>query len=243
MRYGIFSDVHSNTEALDAVLALFKKEGVERYLCVGDIVGYGAEPGECIRTIRDLPCEGIVGGNHDWASVGLLSLEWFNPVAREAVLWTQKVLQPEESQFLQCLRSASLLGDITLVHGSLDSPEEFRYIYDVESATETLRRLQTKICFVGHSHLPMILSIDVEGKIDSYGTPRVALKKECRYLVNVGSVGQPRDGDPRAVCVIFDSESSCVEIQRTPYDIPSTQKKILKAGLPSVLASRLSEGW
>ena len=240
MRYGVFSDVHSNTEALDAVLALFKKERVERYLCVGDIVGYGAEPCECIAKIRALRGE-TVGGNHDFACVGLLSVEDFNPFAREAILWTQKVLGPEETHFLRSLKNVSRFDDITLVHGSLDFPEEFRYIFDMEDAGETLALLETKVCFVGHSHLPMVASIDRE-KVLHPQEGRAEMEEDRRYLVNVGSVGQPRDGDPRACCAIFDSQQSFVEIKRVPYNISSTQKKIIQAGLPPMLAARLSEG-
>lgn len=241
MRYGIFSDIHSNTEALDAVLTLFKGERIERVLCLGDIVGYGAEPRECIAKIRALSPT-VVGGNHDWACVGLMSVEYFNRTAREAILWTQKVLGMEECTFLKSLQSVWSSNEITLVHGSLDFPEEFRYIFDVESATSTLDILKTKICFVGHSHLPMILSMEGGGAIHSYPSGSVAFKEGHRYLVNVGSVGQPRDGDPRASCAIFDSDRSFVEIQRVPYDIRSAQRKILQAGLPSLLAARLSEG-
>jgi len=241
MRYGIFSDVHSNSEALDAVLALFKKERVGRYLCVGDIVGYGAEPCECIAKIRALRGEGV-GGNHDFACVGLTSVEDFNPFAREAIFWTQKVLGAEETHFLKSLKSVSRFDDITLVHSSLDFPEEFRYIFDVESARETLMLLETKVCFVGHSHFPMIASIDDRGAIHLHQKGRTEMEEDRCYLVNVGSVGQPRDGDPRACCAIFDSETSFVEIKRVPYDVSSTQKKIIQAGLPPMLAARLSEG-
>ena len=242
MRYGIFSDVHGNLEALETVLSLFEKEGVEEYLCAGDIVGYGAEPRECIAKIRSLGVKGV-GGNHDWACVGMFPVEDFNPFAREAILWTRNVLGAEEFSFLKSLRDICTFGDITLVHGSLDSPEEFRYIFDVESAIPTLELLQTRVCFVGHSHLPMIISRSAEGTIaHHHDGGKVKMEKDHRYLVNVGSVGQPRDGDPRAACAIFDSDTSFVAIKRVPYDIVSAQKKIIQAGLPPFLAARLSEG-
>lgn len=240
MRYGIFSDVHSNLEALEAVLSLLRKEGAEEYLCVGDIVGYGADPGECIERIQALKGRGV-GGNHDWACVERFPVEEFNPFAREAIVWTKSVLGKEPLRFLESLQSLCVFGEMTLVHGSLDDPEEFRYIFDVESASPTLALLQTKICFVGHSHLPMIFSRGSEGVIQAHHG-KVKLEKNRHYLVNVGSVGQPRDGDPRASCAIFDSETSFVEIRRLPYDIASAQKKIIGAGLPPFLAARLSEG-
>ena len=242
LRYGIFSDVHSNQEALDAVLSFFKKEGVEEYLCGGDTVGYGAEPRECIAKIRSLGTKGV-GGNHDWACVGMFSAEEFNPLAKEAILWTRDVLGEQELNFLKSLRNIDTFGDITVVHGSLDSPEEFRYIVDAESASPTLNLLQTKVCFVGHSHLPMIISKDREGRVDLHRGGKAKMEKDHRYLVNVGSVGQPRDGDSRATCAIFDSDKSFVAIERVPYDIASAQKKMIRAGLPSFLAARLSEGW
>ena len=241
MRYGIFSDIHSNTEALDVVLALFKKEGVEKYLCLGDIVGYGAEPQECIAKIRALKPI-VIGGNHDWGCVEMTPVEYFNTYAREALFWTKSRLNVEELNFLRSLESVHSFEEITLVHGSLDFPEEFHYIFDIESATSTLELLKTKICFVGHSHLPMVLSLDQEGTIHVHRGGKAELGKNERYLVNVGSVGQPRDGDPRASCAIYDSEKEIVEIKRVPYDIRATQQKIIQAGLPRVLATRLSEG-
>lgn len=241
MKYGIFSDIHSNQEALDAVLSFFEKEGVREYLCVGDIVGYGAEPRECIEKIRALGGKGI-GGNHDWASAGTISLDAFNPYAEAAILWTRGVLREGDVDFLKSLGSVYTDGAITLVHGSLDFPEEFRYIFDNESATATLELLQTGICFVGHSHLPMIVVRSADGKVHLHEGEGVVLEKDSHTLVNVGSVGQPRDGDPRASCAIFDSEKSFVAMKRIPYDIASTQRKIIQAGLPPFLAERLSVG-
>lgn len=241
MRYGIFSDVHSNTEALDAILSFFRKKEVEEYLCVGDIVGYGAEPHECIEKIRALGGKGI-GGNHDWASAGTISPNAFNPYAKAAIVWTRDMLGKGDVGFLKSLESVYTDGTITLVHGSLDFPERFQYIFDRESAAATLELLQTRICFVGHSHLPMIVVRSADGKVYLHGGDEVVLEKDFRYLVNVGSVGQPRDGDPRASCAIFDSERSFVEIKRVSYDIASTQRKIIQAGLPSFLAERLAVG-
>lgn len=241
MRYGIFSDIHSNLEALEAVLDLFKKEGVEQTLCLGDIVGYGANPTECIERIRSLG--GIViAGNHDWACVGQMETDYFNTYAREAILWTQKQLNEEARQFLKELPISHQTKFLTLVHGSLDFPDEFRYIFDAESASRTLEISNTPICFVGHSHLPMIFSLGQDGYIRLLRSGKAKLENGVKLLVNDGSVGQPRDGDPRAACALFDTEKQTVEIRRIPYDIRFAQQKILQAGLPRVLASRLSEG-
>lgn len=241
MRYGIFSDVHSNLEALETVLSFFRKEGVEQTLCLGDIVGYGANPKECLERIRSLGGI-IIGGNHDWACAGRMKMDYFNTYAREAILWTQKQLSQEERNFLETLEPRYQTDLLTLVHGSLDFPEEFHYIFDPESASRTLELSETPICFVGHSHLPMIFSLGQDGYIRPSRSGKATLEKGVKILVNDGSVGQPRDGDPRSACVLFDSEQGTAEIKRLPYDIQLTQQKIVEAGLPRILAARLSEG-
>ncbi len=241
MKYGIFSDIHSNLEALNAVLSLFEKEGVDQTLCLGDIVGYGANPKECIARIRSL--RGIVlAGNHDWACADRLKMDYFNMYAREAILWTQQQLNEDEKNFLRGLELSYQTEIFTAVHGSLDFPDEFRYVFDTESATRTLELSKTPICFVGHSHLPMIFSLGQDGYIRLFRSGKTKLQKGAKVLVNDGSVGQPRDDDPRAACAVFDTEKQVVEIRRVPYDIRSAQQKILQAGLPRILASRLSEG-
>lgn len=241
MKYGIFSDIHSNLEALETVLSLFEKEGVTQTLCLGDLIGYGADPKACIARIRSL--QGIViAGNHDWACVDRIEMDYFNTYAREAILWTQKQLGEDEKNFLKNLKLSYQTELFTAVHGSLDFPDEFRYVFDAESATRTLELSQTPICFVGHSHLPMIFSLDQEGFIHASRSGKEKVEKGVKLLVNDGSVGQPRDGDPRAACVILDTVRQIVEIRRVPYDIQVTQQKILRAGLPRVLANRLSEG-
>ena len=241
MKYGIFSDIHSNLEALEVVLTLFEEEKVGQTLCLGDIVGYGANPKECIARIRSL--KGIViAGNHDLACVGRLSMDYFNMFAREANLWTQQQLDEEEKAYLKNLDLQYETDLLTLVHGSLDFPETFRYIFDAESATRTLELSKTPVCFVGHSHLPMIFSLDQEGFIRFSRTGKATLEEGVKLLVNDGSVGQPRDGDPRAACVTFDTDKKEIEIHRLSYDVGAVQKKILQAGLPRILASRLSIG-
>ena len=241
MKYGIFSDVHSNLEALTAVLTFFKKEGVEQALCLGDIVGYGANPKECIAQIRSLGGV-VIAGNHDWACVDRMKMDYFNMYAREAILWTRQQLNEEEEAFLKNLEPSYQTELLTLVHGSLDFPEEFRYIFDAESATRTLELSKTPVCFVGHSHLPMIFSLGQDGYVRLSRSGNLKLQEGVKVLVNDGSVGQPRDGDPRAACALLDTDQQTVEIRRLPYDIRLAQQKILQAGLPPVLASRLSEG-
>lgn len=223
MRYAVFSDIHSNLEAFETVLEALKKERVDKHFCVGDIVGYAANPKECIKVIRDLNCP-IVCGNHDWAVVDLIDYSYFNVYARAAVDWTKIQLDDSEKDYLKDLPLKYEDEEITLVHGSLERPEEFDYIFGEADASRTLDLCRTKICFVGHTHSP------------------ARFTKGGKRLVNVGSVGQPRDNDPRAAYCIYDTDTGTVEIKRVKYDIRKTMNKILDAGLPEVLAYRLLEG-
>ena len=223
MRYGIFSDVHSNLEALQAVLEALKKEEVDRYLCIGDIVGYAANPGECLKIVKDLNCP-TVCGNHDRAAADMLDYSYFNDAARAAVEWTKNNLSGPEKDYLRGLPLLYEEGGITMVHGSLDRPEEFEYVMDEEAAVRTIGLCKTKACFIGHTHRPF----------EYY--------RGMKLLVNAGSVGQPRDGDPKAAYCIFDSESGRASIKRVEYDIRTAMDKILAAGLPKYLAMRLTEG-
>lgn len=190
---------------------------------MGDIVGYAANPKECIKIMRELDCP-TVCGNHDWAAVDLVDTSYFNPHARAAVEWTKKQLDKAEKNYLKNLPLTYEDGEITLVHGSLERPEEFDYIFDESAAQRTLNLCRTKICFIGHSHSPFEYS---------NGT---------KWLVNVGSVGQPRDAEPGAAYCIYDLDKDAFEIKRVEYDIKATMNKILAAGLPKILAFRLIEG-
>ena len=241
MRYGLISDIHSNLEALNAVLASAAKERLDEYLCIGDIVGYGANPKECVEKVRKLQPKSSVAGNHDWGTLGLLDLDYFNEEARDAIVWTRDVIGKPETDYLKRLELVWSGGKITLVHGSLEEPQEFHYIHDVKDAGKTFRLSRTALCFVGHSHITGIFCND--GR--SFGTVKgasVRIEAGKKYVVNIGSVGQPRDGDPRASYAIYDEDAGAVEIRRVSYDVAKAQRKILKAGLPALLASRLAEG-
>lgn len=240
MRYGIFSDVHSNFEAISAVLAAYQQERIERYLCIGDIVGYATDAHDCIRLIRDLKAQ-IVAGNHDWGASGKFDLEYFNPNAKETLVWTRKILSPEESDFLSGLPLAHSEENFTLVHGTLDSPEKFYYLNNYDEADRTFTVLEKQICFVGHTHRQGVF-VEAENNLFYKSLTRLELEDRKRYIINVGSVGQPRDGDSRACFVIYDSEAKTVELKRLEYNFNVTQNKILKAGLPDFLARRLGEG-
>jgi len=240
MRYGIFGDIHSNLEAFQEVKKAYKNENIDRYICVGDIVGYGVDPHSCIEEVKKLKVK-TVCGNHDRASAGLLSQDSFNKLAREAVRWTEGALSREEKEYLKSLTFVVNEENFSVVHGSLDMPDFFYYITDSVSAYWCFRKMEKDICFVGHSHVPVIFSME-EDEIKSSLEKSIKLKPRVRYIVNVGSVGQPRDGNPMASFSVFDSDRMTVEVKRVDYDVESAKNKILKAGLPERLGYRLLQG-
>lgn len=241
MKYGLISDIHGNLEALKAVLGALAEEDPDAYLCIGDIVGYGANPKECIEIVRSLKPEVSIAGNHEWGVLGSLDLDYFSEYAREAINWTKNILSPGEIKYFKSLQLVGSGKNMTLVHGSLEDPKEFYYIFDAAGAEGTIKLLKTQLCFVGHSHVPGIFCFD--GRIFSaIGGFRAKLAPDKKYVINIGSVGQPRDGDPRASFAVYDESEGSVEIRRVSYDIEEAQRKILRAGLPMSLASRLSEG-
>lgn len=241
MRYGIFSDVHSNSQALDAVIEAFKLERIDRYFCVGDVVGYGANPKECIEKVKALALISVAG-NHDWASVDLFSADYFNPAAKEAVFWTKRNLDDNSRYFLESLKLVYKNEDLILVHGTLENPQDFNYLVDDSSAWSTFRLMETEICFVGHSHIAGIFFKDKDGWIYYRQGGSIEIKAENKYIVNVGSVGQPRDRNPDAAYCIYDSEKKEIQLKRIKYDIQAARKKIIEAGLPRFLGDRLTIG-
>lgn len=241
MKYAIFSDVHANLEAFEAVIGAYKGESIDAYFCVGDLVGYGADPCQCIEKIKEVASV-TVAGNHDWASVDLCPIEYFNPQAAKAIEWTRKELDGNSKAFLESLPLVHQEKAFTLVHGSLDNPGDFRYVLDAYSAEQTFRRMQTQICFVGHSHVPGIFVRNRDSRIHYSCECPIVIETGNSYLVNVGSVGQPRDGNPDACYCIFDTGSNTLKIRRIPYDIRTAGEKIINAGLPRFLADRLLTG-
>ena len=240
MRYAIFGDVHGNREALEAVLLDMEQARVDRRLCLGDIVGYGADPVDCLRRIRDLKIE-TVQGNHDSAAVGETPLDYFNPFAKRAIEWTAGRIGKEDAAWLKGLPLVRDCGGFTLVHSSLARPREWGYILDYEAAQRCFRLLSSRACFIGHSHVPLVFRDD-GGAVTVRRAATAAIEQAARYIVNVGSVGQPRDGDPRAAYGIYDEGGGTLELRRVEYDIPAAQRKIVEAGLPEFLAVRLEAG-
>ena len=243
MRYAIIADIHANLVAFTAVLDDIKRRGgVEEVWCLGDVVGYGPDPHQCIELLRQHN-HVCVAGNHDWAAIGKVSLSEFNPDAAAACRWTMQQLSSEDIGYLESLPLVIEKGDFTLVHGSPREPI-WEYLLSISSAKENFTYFKSQFCLVGHSHVPLVFRYDEAGTC-SFGSfspnVRLALGKS-RLIINPGGVGQPRDGDPRASYAIYDSKSRMVRLYRIPYDISITQNRMVKHGLPMRLVARLSCG-
>ncbi len=239
MKFAIFGDIHANLEALEAVLEDTKQQGVTDYICMGDIVGYNANPAECLEIVREMNCP-VVKGNHDEDSSGDHSLEMMNPVASEALTWTRLQLSDEQREWLKRLRMVRQVSNFTIVHSTLDQPNAWNYVTNKFDAMSNFSYQFTQLCFHGHTHVPKVFVN--EPKVAQLDELDVTLDDGVKYFVNVGSVGQPRDGDWRAAYTIYDSEANRVYVRRVEYDIATTQQKIIAAGLPEMLASRLAKG-
>ncbi len=240
MKYAIFSDMHGNQEAYESVLNDVAKENPDKYFCVGDIVGYGANPNECLKMTKSLAPVAVCG-NHDWASVELTSIEYFNEYARQALLWTSSGLTDEDKDYLRSLHLTYADDDLTMVHGTWMRPENFDYVFDFQTASRMTKMIPTKIGFIGHSHVAGAFFVE-DGQQEYSVQSKIKIERDKSYLINVGSVGQPRDGDRRASYCIWDKDKGTIETRRVEYDIEKAKKKIVEAGLPRFLATRLSEG-
>ncbi len=240
MRYAILSDIHGNLEALRAVLADCAADA-DVVLCLGDTVGYGAEPLACVELVAET-AEAVVGGNHEHAVAGRLDLAWFNRYARAAAEWTREQLDDDHRAYLGALPLVREVADATLVHASPAQPEEWDYLVSAEDGFAAFAHFATRWCFVGHSHVPAAWSLGSSGPEHHPGVVRLPQERGRRYIVNVGSVGQPRDRDPRAAYAMWDAEAGQVEIRRVPYDVATARRKIVDAGLPRFLADRLAAG-
>lgn len=239
MKYAILGDIHSNLEALNVVLADAKKKGVTHYVCLGDVVGYNANPVECLDIIRGLNCP-VVKGNHDHYCGMDETLSGFHPLAADVVDWTRKKLSEEQRAYLRNLRYTTRVETFTVVHSTLDTPEMWGYVFDKLEAEASFAYQSTAICFYGHTHVPLAFEKTDRVRAGLYTKIKVAMGR--KYFINVGSVGQPRDGDPRSAYATFDLMNNEIELHRIPYDFRITQKKIIDAGLPNRVAARLAVG-
>jgi diadenosine tetraphosphatase ApaH/serine/threonine PP2A family protein phosphatase len=239
MRFAIFSDVHANLEALEAVLADARERRCTDFVCLGDVVGYNASPRECLQRVRELDCP-VVKGNHDEEATLSASSERFNELAEDAIQWTRDQLAEEEKEWLRNLPLQKRVHDFTIVHATLDTPGQWGYVFSNLDAAASFTYQRTTVCFFGHTHVPMVFVRD-QG-VHHHRTEHVRIEPARKYLINAGGVGQPRDGNWRAAYCIYDVENHLVELRRVKYDIATAQKKIAKAGLPQLLAERLALG-
>jgi len=245
MRCLIISDIHANLAAFDAVLADVDMATIDQVWCLGDVVGYGPCPDECVARLQDLSDHCCVAGNHDLAAIDRIDIADFNPVAQVACRWTGQELSVEHRSYLDSLNTKIVKGDCTLVHGSPREPI-WEYIIYPSTAQPNFQFFDTQLCLVGHTHAPAIFhqqasSHRLEITIPSPNRP-IEIGDE-RLIINPGSVGQPRDGDPWAAYMIFEDEEKVLEYHRIPYDIALTQRLMAEKGLPESLISRLSFGW
>jgi len=242
MKYALLSDIHANLEALETVLG--QLQDVEAHICLGDLVGYGPNPNECVEAVRNLPNLICIAGNHDLAALGQYDLTLFNPYAREAIRWTTRQLQPEHVDFLASLQLIGQHPPFTLVHGAL--PEPMEYVVSSADARLAFHEMPTPSGLIGHTHVAEYYRQPVNNKLvermDLFSGGAIHMEESYRYLINIGSIGQPRDGNPKASFGIWNEETGTVTIRRIEYDLEATQRKMLKAGLPEYLAQRLAMG-
>ena len=244
MRCAILADIHSNLAAFQAVLDdAQKRGGFEEIWCLGDVVGYGPDPRECIQLLRQHR-HLCIAGNHDWAAIGSLDTRYFNPEAAAASHWTAKQLSSEDIDYLRSLPQILQRDDFTLAHGSPREPV-WEYVLSTEIARANFACFDTRFCLIGHSHVPLVFDLDQDNLCRLRQLPgELFLQQEKdRLIINCGGVGQPRDADPRASYAILDTDAAVIHHYRVEYDISATQQKMLKAGLPRRLADRLSYGW
>jgi diadenosine tetraphosphatase ApaH/serine/threonine PP2A family protein phosphatase len=241
MVVALISDIHANLEALDAVLEDIANEKVDRVWCLGDMIGYGCDPGACLKKAQD-SCDITLMGNHEYAALGLISSDYLNEYAQRSMDWTISAMNDREIAAIADLPLSSVQRDGLLVHASPHGPDQWHYVLSSHDAQQAFDDCDQWLCFHGHTHLPMIFSLAPDGKVRGQAGHDIDVDPENRYLINVGSVGQPRDNDPRACYVLFDAERGSVRYRRVAYDIKKTQTKMAEAHLPSMLIERLEVG-
>lgn len=240
MKIGIIGDIHGNLCALTAVLEALDSRKVDEIACVGDVVGYGARPVECIALVRER-VKVVVAGNHDWGAVGKVALDYFNAAARQALRWTAGQLSDDDRWWLSNLPLVHTCDEYEVAHASLYRPEEFKYILNPEEAAPNFSAQTAKVAFFGHTHWP---SIFFDGEPVRHSIQKVVpLDLPGRVLANPGSVGQPRDSNPAAGFAVLDLARKRINFMRVEYDIKTAAGRIIEAGLPAFLAERLSLGY
>ncbi|MEM0897574.1 MAG: metallophosphoesterase family protein [Verrucomicrobiota bacterium] len=240
MRIAIFGDIHANLEALQTVLEDARGLGCSTFVCIGDIVGYNANPKQCLDLVRELDCPTVKGNHDEFCSRKDVDLDRLNPLAKATMSWTRDQLDDDDKQWLDELKLVRQVRDFTIVHATLDSPGAWAYVSNKFDAMASFNYQYTPVCFFGHTHVPRVYekALSVETRQEYTATIEAGRK----YFINVGSVGQPRDGDWRSAYAVYDLNDKRVTIRRLEYDIATTQKKIRAAGLPDSLADRLALG-
>ena len=245
MKIAVISDVHSNLTALEAVLGHIASAGpVDAVYHAGDVVGYGPDPNECVSRIK-AECAASIAGNHDYGILGLTGIERFNPIAVSALEWTREHINEEALEALRALHLSQRIAepDMLLVHATPEKPEGWEYVISALGMKKALEATSERICVIGHTHMPFVTELDAEGRLSPHGKGpgKIFFNPDSRYLVNAGSVGQPRDQDVRAACVLIDDEG--IEIQRVEYDIDATAKRMVDLGLHIALSERIRYGF
>ncbi len=241
MKYVIFSDVHSNLESLHAFIDVVADVPHDKKICLGDLVGYAADPNACVDWVRE-NANLTIAGNHDFAAVEKTDVSYFNSYAYQSCMWTRKVLSAENREFLSALPLFKEEAGVHWVHAAPLRPEDWDYITNAWEGERQMEHFSAPVCFYGHTHRPCIFEQEPGGATKMYVESSWDLKPNHKYIVNVGSLGQPRDGNPDPAFVVYDNEARRVEWRRFSYDFQATQEKILQAGLPAVLADRLGAG-
>lgn len=240
MKIAIISDIHANHTALTAVIAHARAQGVDQFLCLGDIVGYGPDPAQCVSEIQALGCP-VIRGNHDHDAASDRVLHNLNDVARTSLEWTRKQLSGPQRAYLGNLPFIRRIGRFSIAHSSLFEPEVWHYVRGLQDAEHCLTLQDVPLCFIGHTHRPGYFEKIGDGVTHDTEPGSHVLAENARTLVNVGSVGQPRNGDPRASYVIFDRLHRSIEFQRVAYQVQATQQRLMAHGLPQELIERLTE--
>jgi predicted phosphodiesterase len=239
LKLGFIADIHSNVEALDAVLSVLEKENVDRTICLGDVVGYGPDPNACVEKILK-SADVVIAGNHDRAAVGMAPLEHFNDDARTAIEWTREALVSPSSEILAGLPLVYEEDDMLAVHATPNEPAKWHYLFSEAEIIANLEALTLPYCFIGHSHVPVVFVLNADHGVQIQSAEEVRFEAGKKFLINVGSVGQPRDGDPRAaVGILHDGRFF---LKRVQYDVERVQQKMQKLSLPRRLIERLSKG-
>ncbi len=241
MKIAIISDVHSNLYAMETVVSYINNNKIEFTISVGDLLGYACYPEEVYKELIKLKHISIIG-NHDAGVIGTTSIDLFNYAAKKAINWTKKRISKELKEYLSSLKYKEIYNEFTVVHGTFIYPEKWHYLLNIREAENQLRYLDTRIGIVGHSHIPFILEIDKNNSIKKIESNEYILKKDRRYILNPGSVGQPRDRDPRLSFMIFNEDTHLLKLVRLKYPHEKMAEDIKKAGLPEFLGNRLLYG-